>query len=287
MRSFIILAEVQNYHLAAEKLCITQSTLTKQIQSIENEIGTQLFVRSNKGTELSVQGKSFYGDIKEIITSIDALKNKMSKLPPNSVLTIGFGMATKDVIPSCLTTFSEKKPDFSFKLLDLTSEEQNKQLLSGAIDIGFMRQNINSPLEQINIKNDYLIVICHPNKKQCSQSELLHNNHIFCISSDACSGIYETIIQFCKRSNINKEIEPVSSYENICSLVEADIGVAIIPHSALPKNNVAFIKIDDPLTIWQIVLAKNINIPNKLRDNFIQHVQQQLGLSSFETSTLL
>lgn len=57
-REFTVLAEVKNYWEAAERLYINQSTLSKHIKSMENELGILLFDRSTRHVELTRYGKA-------------------------------------------------------------------------------------------------------------------------------------------------------------------------------------------------------------------------------------
>lgn len=57
---FIVLAEIKNYTVAADMLYISQSSLTKRIQKLEQAMGVKLFTRSTKSVELSQYGQVFY-----------------------------------------------------------------------------------------------------------------------------------------------------------------------------------------------------------------------------------
>ena len=60
IRSFIVLATSDSFRDAAEKLNITQPTLTKQIQLLEEIFGFKLFLRDNQGCYLTEEGKIIY-----------------------------------------------------------------------------------------------------------------------------------------------------------------------------------------------------------------------------------
>src|ERR1700675_1303336 len=58
LRSFVHIAELGSFSLAAERLHIVQPALTRQIQSLETELGVRLFVRHGRGVMLTSQGEA-------------------------------------------------------------------------------------------------------------------------------------------------------------------------------------------------------------------------------------
>jgi LysR family transcriptional regulator, hca operon transcriptional activator len=69
LRYFVAVAEELNFTKAAEKLCIVQPSLTKQIQNLEMELGVQLFLRNKRKVELTPAGTRF------LICAIDILRS--------------------------------------------------------------------------------------------------------------------------------------------------------------------------------------------------------------------
>lgn len=68
LRAFVALAELGRYHLAAERLCITQPALSKQIQAIELQLGTRLFERGRQGAQLTANGTALLPRARELLT---------------------------------------------------------------------------------------------------------------------------------------------------------------------------------------------------------------------------
>lgn len=63
---FFAAAELQNFTQAADRCNIAQTTMSKYIVSLENEVGVPLFHRTNKGCSLTDQGQRFYSGMKKI-----------------------------------------------------------------------------------------------------------------------------------------------------------------------------------------------------------------------------
>lgn len=60
LKYFIEIAKWQSMRKAAASLYVTQPNLTRAIQSLEDEIGTPLFIRSNRGVKLTTIGESLF-----------------------------------------------------------------------------------------------------------------------------------------------------------------------------------------------------------------------------------
>ncbi|HBR2076212.1 TPA: LysR family transcriptional regulator [Klebsiella pneumoniae] len=61
LRAFVTLSQLKRYNSAAEKLCVTQPELTKQIQTLESLSGITLFQRGRHGVRLTVAGELYNG----------------------------------------------------------------------------------------------------------------------------------------------------------------------------------------------------------------------------------
>lgn len=69
MREFLTLSDVKNFNLAAEKLFLSQPTLSRHIKELEEELGVQLFERSTRRVELTECGQYFLPFAKKIVNA--------------------------------------------------------------------------------------------------------------------------------------------------------------------------------------------------------------------------
>lgn len=72
----IAVAQEESMHKAAERLYISQPSLSAAIKSVENEIGFDIFIRSNKKISLSTQGEEFIGYAKQVIEQYQLMEDK-------------------------------------------------------------------------------------------------------------------------------------------------------------------------------------------------------------------
>lgn len=71
LRTFVEVARCQSFTRAAETLCLTQSAVSKQIQSLEEQVGTRLFVRHDKSVGLTASGRAYLAHASEALATLD------------------------------------------------------------------------------------------------------------------------------------------------------------------------------------------------------------------------
>lgn len=80
MREFIVLSQTLNYTKAAEKLHLTQPTLSKHVVSIEKELACQLLTRDRRRVELTDAGEIFAASAIQIVDTYDETQLKISEI---------------------------------------------------------------------------------------------------------------------------------------------------------------------------------------------------------------
>lgn len=108
---FIAAAELQNFTKAAEVCHIAQTTMSKYITVLEQELGCRLFLRTHKTARLTVQGERFYEGMKKIMEQYQELCQEISR-PGGSELRIGMLTTDYEDFP-ILRSFELSNPDVS------------------------------------------------------------------------------------------------------------------------------------------------------------------------------
>lgn len=139
LRYFVALAECLNFTRAAERVHITQSTLSHQIRQLEEEIGELLFERVGKRVLITEQGELFLGyaakALKEVDQGLGALKESSQgltgKLRIGSTHTFNQGF-----IPECIATLLLRHPTVKVVANEFTADDIGDRLASGMLDLG-------------------------------------------------------------------------------------------------------------------------------------------------------
>ena len=92
LRYFVGIAEEGSFLRAARRLNVSQPPLSIQIKNLEEELGVQLFERSNRGVTLTVAGTAFFDETRAVLARLDHAKETALKAGRGDigVVSIGF-----------------------------------------------------------------------------------------------------------------------------------------------------------------------------------------------------
>jgi DNA-binding transcriptional LysR family regulator len=139
-RTFLAVAAAGNFVGAAERLHITQSTVSARIQTLETRMGARLFRRGRGGAELTAAGQRFLRHAKTMVRALEQARHDVS-LPSgfSGGLTLsGRSALWEDFLPRWADQMRDAIPDVSLRL-ELGFEEGIMQgLVQGIVDIGVM-----------------------------------------------------------------------------------------------------------------------------------------------------
>ncbi len=183
LRYFIALAGSLNFTRAAERLHVTQSTLSHQIKQLEDEVGTPLFERVGKRVALSEAGDEFLHHatkaLREIDLGLGALRRSGSdvagELRIGSTHTFNLGF-----IPECIASFQKTHPQVKVVVEELSADQIATGLQQGTLDLGIAyRPSAPGTLQFEPLYNEEMVLVVakgHPlaKRKRVRMVELHH-----------------------------------------------------------------------------------------------------------------
>lgn len=286
LHSVETLARVQNFRVAAEVLCISQPALSKQIKNVEDAYDIELFIRDNHGATLSETGKQVIDEIIALNRHIQKTNDHILSVAQNhfASLSIGFGKSSNDFLPGYIREFKNKQKNISISLSDICSFEQEEQLLSGALDIGFMRQPKSKDLHSIPVSSDEFVLAVSKDLYTEDQIDYyLENFNLLMMSNHSKSMINIKTMTLLKDrahniTNISADIQ------TIITLILSNAGVAILPKKSILGiyDAIKLIPFEED-TRWDIHMAWNPTRTSKSVDLFIEYVQAASGQAAAVT----
>lgn len=139
LRYFIALASSLNFTRAAERVHVTQSTLSHQIRQLEDEIGQQLFDRVGKRVLMTEAGDAFLPYAKRALKEIDQGLGelKTSTMAMSGVVRIGTTHTFNlNFIPGCVAAFLARNETVKVVIEELAADAIAARLEAGMIDVG-------------------------------------------------------------------------------------------------------------------------------------------------------
>lgn len=151
LQYFLAVVREENISRAAEVLHVTQPTLSRQMAQLEEELGTQLFIRG-KHLTLTDAGVMLRHRAEEVVSLMDKIETEIQNQNEiGGVISIGSGgLNASHMLPAVMDGFRKKYPKVQYQLYTNSAEYIKEQLEQGLLDIGLL-------LEPIDItKFDYI-----------------------------------------------------------------------------------------------------------------------------------
>lgn len=153
IRYFHSVVKNHSFSKAAVECHISQSAISQQIQSLERELGFQLFTRQNRSFELTKAGKYFYAKTLVLVADLDALIQQSKKLAEDeNILKIGYLRSYNgNEFYLALEQFSQLYPDIHVQIEYGNHEELYRMLENGEVDIALndQRRNFSNQYENV------------------------------------------------------------------------------------------------------------------------------------------
>jgi DNA-binding transcriptional LysR family regulator len=138
LRYFMAVAEHRNFTRAAQQLHIAQPVLTRQIRTLETELGAALFVRDSRGTRLTPAGTQLALDAETILTDAKALRQRVARAAR------GLGTFTIAFMPGLIVTeparaLGRAHPELTVEVLRTGWDSQTAVIHDGRADVSYVR----------------------------------------------------------------------------------------------------------------------------------------------------
>jgi DNA-binding transcriptional LysR family regulator len=146
-RTFLAVAATGNFVAAANRLHVTQSTVSARIQTLENQLGARLFQRGRNGAELTAAGKRFLNHAKNLVRTLEQARHDVG-LPQGyrDVLTLSARIALwEGFLPYWVDWMRKAAPDVSLRLEIGFEADIMQGLIEGTVDIGAMYTPVTRP----------------------------------------------------------------------------------------------------------------------------------------------
>ncbi len=141
LRAFLLVVEQGSLTRAAERLRLSQSTLTRQMRALEHETGGPLFERGPAGVALTAAGRALERGIRPVLADLERTLADVRKIArgQSSGLRVGYlASAVADYLNPALAALRRAHPEVKVTLLDLSPGEQIAALRRGELDLALV-----------------------------------------------------------------------------------------------------------------------------------------------------
>lgn len=284
LHCFITLLEVGNYTRAAERLHLTQPTLTKMIQRLEEHLEQPLLIRNNQKVIATEAGRLLESSAKQIVGQWHRLQEEMNSLNglQTGQLRLGVCPMMGEMIIDLLSQYRKRFPRIDVSIVELGGFAAEQALLNDTLDLTFTALPTTHTQDFCSHNlGGYPLFACLPEdhiltkKASISWSDLAH--YPFILYNDDFS-LAKLIRRLTHKANIELNIAAQSGqWDFIAAMVESKMGLAILPEPICHKVNstrLTYRPLSPQLT-WDLALIWRKNLPlTPAAESFIRLSQE-------------
>lgn len=241
LQSLVTLSEERHFVRAAERLRISQSALSQQVQKIERELGFALFTRTQRQVLPTEAGRIFVEEAAGVLRQYEMAIATAGSAAKGAIgrLRLGFvENAALHVLPRSVSRFRKQHPLVQLELIEMISDELGEAVREGMLDAALMRpQGVDDTLRRLTLlREPYNVALSsdHP----LADREAIHFRDIaserMIIASGSKARYIRSVFQpLCERHNVELTIaQEVNQLHAIIGLVASGLGYTLLPSSA-------------------------------------------------------
>ena len=243
LKIFWAVAQAKSYTKASKILGLAQPSLSQQISKLEEELGSKLFDRGFSKINLTDAGEYLCSKAEQIIASIDEAEEGLKEFSKNTrgILKIGMlSSVARNILPLTMQLFAEILPNIEINVLEVTPAEAIDLLYARQLNVAVVAEdslaasNLSFAKRELFVdpyvlavpKNLNLEDISSFNSLSPKHDNLLRSSIVFEFGSQHKKRIQDW---FKKNLKTKKIIAHTRSYEVALSMVEAELGVVVLP----------------------------------------------------------
>lgn len=275
-RIFYYVAKYQSFTLAANALYSSQPNITRSIKRLEFDLGCTLFIRSNKGVELTPEGEKLYSHIKVAFEHIQAGEEELllEKTLQSGLISISVTeIALHCLMLPVLKDFHKTYPGIRIKISNHSTPQALNSLKIGLSDIAIVTSpvDVSRPLKVIPLKPIKEVAVCSLYFSELAGKELtleeLTNYPLISLEKQTKS--YEFYSNYFVKYGLtfNPEIEAATT-DQVLPMVKNDLGIGFVPmefiENDIDKNNLLVLDIKEKIPQRNICLVTNTERPSSI-----------------------
>lgn len=266
LQLFVNIAEVSSLTRGAERSHISPPAASMRIKNLEDNVGTALLYRSNQGMTLTPSGQAFLVHARAVLQQLEHLRSDLHEYArgvKGHVRIFANTTAMTEFIPAVLCRYLASHPDVNVDLRERSSSDIVRAVNDGTTDIGIVAGSVRTEgLEVLPYRTDTLVLAVSRSHKLAASSTVDFNQVLdeYFIGLHENTAIYAFLNQ--TADQLGKALKmriQVGNFEAVCRMVEANIGIGLLPESAARRYSrvmdIAIVSINDDWAVRQLKIC--------------------------------
>ncbi len=264
LKYFLTVARCEHVTEAAGKLHVTQSSLSKTIQRLEDDLGVPLFDRIGRKLRLNDFGRTFLQRTEKALFELEQGKREIADLSNPDQGTLQLAVTTASTLPGILREFRKNKPDIQFHVQMVSLENMSRLLHRGEVDFCLSSPPIQGDDIECQILYEDPIVVAVPIGHRYADRSSIHLTELKderFVGVKQGYGVRDMVDSICQSAGfLPKYVYEGDEPARLTALVEAEIGLAFIPSTARnPHERIRYLQVKEHQLVREIALLSHKN----------------------------
>jgi DNA-binding transcriptional LysR family regulator len=289
LRCFVAAAEELHFGRAAERMNMTQPPLSRQIQLLEHVLGVRLLDRTSRAVKLTPAGRAFLLEARRILrlTESAALTTRRIASGEAGTINVGFTAASGySFLPRLLLQMASGAPNIALVLKEMVSADQVESLLTGRIDVGFLRPPVNrSEFSTLRVVREGLVAALPASDERLAKASLtladFNRKPLIMYAPEGARYFHDMLTALFETAGIQPRVaQSLSQIHSMLALVRAAIGAALVPEAAMSLHfdDIQFRAVEtEPSRPVELHAVWRSNNDNPVLATFLDQIQQDDG----------
>lgn len=266
IRYFQAVAETLNFTRAAERLNIAQPPLSRQIQQLEEHLGTALLERS-RPLQMTEAGRFFYEQSVTLLKQLEQVCENTRRIGEGQRQWFGIGFAPSTlyaVLPELIREL-RRDADLELGLQEMTTLQQIEALKSGRIDIGFGRIHFDdAAIHQEVLREDPLVAVLpigHHLLGQPITLEHLSKERFVLYPANPRPSYADHVLALFANNGMSIQVSQwANELQTALGLVAAGLGIALVPASVQQQHraDLTYARLEESEAVSPIILSRRV-----------------------------
>lgn len=245
LRSFVEVARLGHFTRASEHLHLAQPSLSRQISTLEREVGVELFHRARGHIALTAAGEAMLPRAQRMLAEAEAIREEMGELAGLRRGRVRLGAPPTlctSLVAEALSTFHSAHPGVDLHLIESGSRLLVDQLGVGAVDIALITESDGPPpsgfsLTRMPLLTEELVVVSAASQPPIAVTPSIGLAHLATLPLIALDETYElraaTDAAFRAAGLTPNHVLEGAEMDALLRFVERGVGVAVVPAMVL------------------------------------------------------
>ncbi len=262
LRLFVCLTEFKNLTRGASAAALSPAAASSRLKALEGQLNARLFYRDSRGLVLTHAGDMLLRHARAILRQVEHVRNDFLSLSSDTQGHFRIFANTTPItefLPAALGVFMKDRPNVTVDIQERNTREVVRGVSDSAADVGVL--SVPSPFDSGDLQSrmfstDRLVLVVPSGHTLDGQATISFEEttslpHVGLRDSTLQSYIVE------RASALNRKLTTrvlMSSYETMCGMIGAGVGVGVLPESCANR----YIRAGMPLTVVRLIDAWSI-----------------------------